>query len=412
MKHAARTWLIPAILAVAVALPRCTSNPARTAEGGGGTETVIGRLVDTEGKGVSEAAVRLYEDRSVPAPGNRGLIDSTSSDPDGAFMFEDVARGSYQIDAESRARSLRAIIRDVNVADAPVSLAAQTVSSAGSLTGWVEPQAPLEVSVGVAQSPYSAEIDAEGHFAFQNLPPRSHTLVVIVNRPGHPDVRLALDSQTVRVLSGRAAVADSMRYDTPDSGRLPLVFDDFDDCDGYNALGGLWRTYDDSDLGGTTIVTPIEGDEMTISPGRGGDGCALGVSYTLGETVSRWYPRAGMGCHFGTIFGLPRAVDFSKVRRVTFYAGGTAPNLYFSVLSTLDWDTHAEGRCEGLIDSGWTHYSVDLDSDVIGSLITDSTASWPTMRRFVSRITARTLDKEGAGGSGKILIDDIEIHFQ
>ena len=136
------------------------------------------------------------------------------------------------------------------------------------------------------------------------------------------------------------------------------------------------------------------------------------MSYTVGDAVSRWYPRAGMGCNFGEVFGIPRSVDFSSVRRVTFYAGGTAPNLYFSVLSTLNWDTHAEGQFEALADSGWTQYSVDLDSDVIGSLITDSTASWHTMRRFVTRITARTLDTEGAGGSGRILIDDIEIHSQ
>lgn len=390
----------------------CSDSPVQVS-GGSGSETVVGVLVDTAGLGVDDARVRLYRYQEIPGAESQRAVDSTSTDTGGRFVFEDVAAGSYQIDALNDELGLYAFIPGVAVEESTVvTLPARTMARPSSLSGWVAPQPPLEVAVVVARSPYVAVADSQGSYSFASLPAGTHTVVALVRNPTVPSRVIVLDTQAVTIETGQASAADSVRHTPLGSGQPIVLLDNIDDCDEYNALGGYWWPLDDKDLGGTTVVTPAAGEDLPVAPGRGGTGCALRIAYTFGAGTQTWYPRAGIGAHFGKMLGIRRAVDLTNARRLTFWAKGAANNLWVTLESTLDaGGAYCEGELGALSDTGWTQYAVDLDTSIVDPGSPDPVESWPVLRRFVTRLTIRTLDGDGSGGSGEIWVDDLEFHY-
>ncbi len=394
------------------ALPRCSGSPVQVS-GGSGSETVVGVLRDSAGLGVGGACVRLYRYREVPSAESRHAVDSTTTDTGGRFVFEDVGAGAYQIDALNDELGLYAFIPEVVVEESTVvTLPARTMARPSSLSGWVAPQSPLEVAVVVARSPYVAVADSQGSYSFAGLPAGTHTIVALVRNPTAPSRVIVLDTQAVTLETGQASAADSVRHTPLGAGQSAVLLDDVDDCDEYTALGGYWWSLDDKELGGTTVVTPAASEDLPVAPGRGGTGCALRIAYTFGTGTQAWYPRAGIGAHFGKMLGVRRAVDLTNARRLTFWAKGTADNLWVTLESTLDaGGAYCEGEFGALSATGWTQYTVNLDSSIVDPGNPDPVESWPVLRRFVTRLTIRTLDGDGSGGSGEIWIDDLEFHF-
>ena len=196
---------------VLLALAHCSQNPVRSAAGGGGTETVYGMVLDPRGTAVADAGVYLYHQREIPS--GEGAADSTVTDGSGEFRFVEVASGTYQIDVVASEANLRGLISGVVVDDAPVVLPPDTITAAATLTGWVEPQAPLRLIVGAAGSPYRATVDAQGDYTFARLPGGVYTLVVMVHNPARPNDPVVLDTQSVTVGPAHYGYADSIRYE-------------------------------------------------------------------------------------------------------------------------------------------------------------------------------------------------------
>lgn len=121
------------ILVFAFALFRCSNQPVQIGDGGG-TETVIGILVNTGGSGMSGAEVTIIPSGYNPVKGGE-LPDSmtTFTDAKGQYVFSPIAPGTYNILASHRVSNSKLFNLGVAVTEDTTFLSADTLKSPGAL---------------------------------------------------------------------------------------------------------------------------------------------------------------------------------------------------------------------------------------------------------------------------------------
>lgn len=164
-----------ALLVVLLAAP-VTAVPAAAADSGG---YVDGRVTNAENEPLSGASVTLIDTNT------RDVVASTTADQVGAYTFDAVASGEYEVSAvyDGESGSASVTVRDGTTTTADVVIQGAAPASAGSVTGIVTDgeNTPLSgATVKLVDSDgvvASASTDLEGGYAFEAVPSGEYQVV-------------------------------------------------------------------------------------------------------------------------------------------------------------------------------------------------------------------------------------------
>ena len=143
----------------------CCSDTPVASQGGSGTETVGGILVDTLGRPVNNAFVQVS---SIDTVNPQTFWDVTNKD--GKYLIEDIKAGLYNLEGHTSDTSL-IIFMDILYADdsKPLDLGIDTMRAPGSISGTVllDSTANPGVLVYIPGTSYSAYSDDSGKFVIK-----------------------------------------------------------------------------------------------------------------------------------------------------------------------------------------------------------------------------------------------------
>jgi hypothetical protein len=112
---------------------RCTGlNPYAE---GGGTETVIGMVVNDDGSTAAQTMVELLpSDFNPVTPGSPGYGTTVMTNDSGAYIFKNVPEGAYTLQAVQRNKNTRALKTGIMVTKDSVSTLVDTLHATGAVT--------------------------------------------------------------------------------------------------------------------------------------------------------------------------------------------------------------------------------------------------------------------------------------
>ncbi|MBD3393365.1 MAG: hypothetical protein GF418_14660 [Chitinivibrionales bacterium] len=199
MQHA---WLVLGVL-LAAAGHRCTQAPTQHAEGGGGTETVIGKIVNVAGDSVPDASIQLVPRGYNPVL-DGALPDSLTakSDSTGAFVIQSPLPGKYNIEARDAARDGMAFVSGVTVVTDTLDVGDLILQSPGAVAVTLPASAVAAdgyVYIGgttIKERVTDAAL-ADGYVVIDSVPASGLPATYYVRQSGDEEPVLLLDSAIV-----------------------------------------------------------------------------------------------------------------------------------------------------------------------------------------------------------------------
>ena len=361
----------------------------------------------------------VYSPQNVPAPSARVslisesdpsavlAVDSTLTNDSGEYIFENVKSGTYSITAVAHDSSFVTSHSNIIVGDSnPEASISDTMRIGGSIYGAVAiPSGPTPF-MQIQGTPFRAPVSANGTFTF-GLVPQGTYIVATLAAPSGPTSRVVIHIDTAIVSAKGSFVMDTIHVEPLYTGTGDLLLDNFEDGDIINTLGSWWWTFNNSNDGGNSTVTPGPGDtalKMLVSPGAAGTATCAHISYVMGTHGINY---AGMGCNLMPYYnGMVQTRDLRAAKRVSFWLRGTGGGLYLAISSHA---VASGGNTVLTLDATptvWTYYSINLDS-----VFTDATSvnQWNATRPFIDQFVF--VCTHDTPVQGEIWIDEVSFSF-
>lgn len=212
-------------LSTAAVLSACSDTDKTAGGGPSGTDAgnAIMAQLTVNGQPAAFARVKLSESESLDAADN----EFTKADKNGKVVFENVAEGTYTLEARLDGKALQ---KEVSVEGSDVDLGKEALEETVSIAGSVGDGA--EGTVKVRGMAHSAKVK-DGKFSMDSLPAGPISLVFIPNKKGADT-----SSTYMKVIAGESSTASTFAEES-----RALLLDDFQDSNYQNRFMPA-RTYD------------------------------------------------------------------------------------------------------------------------------------------------------------------------
>lgn len=231
----------------------CSDTPVAT-QGGSGTETVGGILVDTLGNPVNNAIVQ-----ATSVDTNNPQTSGDVTNKDGEYVLENIKAGIYNIEGRTLDTSLIIFMDSIIYADdsQPLDLGIDTMHAPGSISGsvFLDSIANPGVLIYIPGTSYSAYSDDSGKFVISHVPEGIYSVYYY-----YPGYIVGKDS-LVNVYSGSDTTLDT-KYLQPDPNDDPPaprhISATYDTATGVVTL--TWEKVKVSDLYGYYVYRKEDSD--------------------------------------------------------------------------------------------------------------------------------------------------------
>ena len=334
----------------AAVLSACSDTDKTAGGGPSGTDAgnAIMAQLTVDGQPAAFARVKLSESESLDATDN----EFTKADSNGKIVFENVAEGTYTLEARLDGKALQ---REVSVEGSDVDLGKEALEETVSIAGSVGEGA--EGTVKVRGMAHSAKVK-DGKFSMDSLPAGPLSLVFIPGTEGADT-----SSTYLKVVAGESSTASTFAEES-----RALLLDDFQDSNYQNRFmpahfyeGGWW--YFSFETNVTPDFITDDGDHRFTLEDEGGNIVAH-VAATFGEAVEDSsgeviWPWATVGIELGKS-DKTLCNDISSVDSIAFRAKGEGAIVFGLVDETQQKKDQLIAQYEITLDEDWSRFSVPL----------------------------------------------------
>lgn len=337
-------------LSTAAVLSACSDTDKTAGGGPSGTDAgnAIMAQLTVDGQPAAFARVKLSESESLDATDN----EFTKADENGKIVFENVAEGTYTLEARLDGKALQ---KEVSVEGSDVDLGKEALEETVSIAGSVGEGA--EGTVKVRGMAHSAKVK-DGKFSMDSLPAGPLSLVFIPGTEGADT-----SSTYLKVVAGESSTASTFAEES-----RALLLDDFQDSNYQNRFmpahfyeGGWW--YFSFETNVTPDFITDDGDHRFTLEDEGGNIVAH-VAATFGEAVEDSsgeviWPWATVGIELGKS-DKTLCNDISSVDSIAFRAKGEGAIVFGLVDETQKKKDQLIAQYEITLDENWSRFSVPL----------------------------------------------------
>ena len=337
-------------LSTAAVLSACSDTDKTAGGGPSGTDAgnAIMAQLTVDGQPAAFARVKLSESESLDATDN----EFTKADENGKIVFENVAEGTYTLEARLDGKALQ---KEVSVEGSDVDLGKEALEETVSIAGSVGEGA--EGTVKVRGMAHSAKVK-DGKFSMDSLPAGPLSLVFIPGTEGADT-----SSTYLKVVAGESSTASTFAEES-----RALLLDDFQDSNYQNRFmpahfyeGGWW--YFSFETNVTPDFITDDGDHRFTLEDEGGKIVAH-VAATFGEAVEDSsgeviWPWATVGIELGKS-DKTLCNDISSVDSIAFRAKGEGAIVFGLVDETQQKKGQLVAQYEITLDEDWSRFSVPL----------------------------------------------------
>ena len=337
-------------LSTAAVLSACSDTDKTAGGGPSGTDAgnAIMAQLTVDGQPAAFARVKLSESESLDATDN----EFTKADSNGKIVFENVAEGTYTLEARLDGKALQ---KEVSVEGSDVDLGKEALEETVSIEGSVGEGA--EGTVKVRGMAHSAKVK-DGKFSLDSLPAGPLSLVFIPGTEGADT-----SSTYMKVVAGESSTASTFAEES-----RALLLDDFQDSNYQNRFmpahfyeGGWW--YFSFETNVTPDFITDDGKHRFTLEDEGGNIVAH-VAATFGEAVEDSsgeviWPWATVGIELGKS-DKSLCNDISSVDSIAFRAKGEGAIVFGLVDETQQKKDQLIAQYEITLDEDWSRFSVPL----------------------------------------------------
>ena len=337
-------------LSTAAVLSACSDTDKTAGGGPSGTDAgnAIMAQLTVDGQPAAFARVKLSESESLDATDN----EFTKADENGKIVFENVAEGTYTLEARLDGKALQ---KEVSVEGSDVDLGKEALEETVSIEGSVGEGA--EGTVKVRGMAHSAKVK-DGKFSMDSLPAGPLSLVFIPGTEGADT-----SSTYLKVVAGESSTASTFAEES-----RALLLDDFQDSNYQNRFmpahfyeGGWW--YFSFETNVTPDFITDDGNHRFTLEDEGGNIVAH-VAATFGEAVEDSsgeviWPWATVGIELGKS-DKTLCNDISSVDSIAFRAKGEGAIVFGLVDETQQKKGQLIAQYEITLDEDWSRFSVPL----------------------------------------------------
>ena len=337
-------------LSTAAVLSACSDTDKTAGGGPSGTDAgnAIMAQLTVDGQPAAFARVKLSESESLDATDN----EFTKADENGKIVFENVAEGTYTLEARLDGKALQ---KEVSVEGSDVDLGKEALEETVSIAGSVGEGA--EGTVKVRGMAHSAKVK-DGKFSMDSLPAGPLSLVFIPGTEGADT-----SSTYLKVVAGESSTASTFAEES-----RALLLDDFQDSNYQNRFmpahfyeGGWW--YFSFETNVTPDFITDDGNHRFTLEDEGGNIVAH-VAATFGEAVEDSsgeviWPWATVGIELGKS-DKTLCNDISSVDSIAFRAKGEGAIVFGLVDETQQKKGQLVAQYEITLDEDWSRFSVPL----------------------------------------------------
>ena len=376
-------------LSTAAILSACSDTDKTAGGGSSGTDAgnAIMAQITVDGQPAAFARVKLSESESLDTTDN----EFTKADKDGKIVFEDVAKGTYTLEARLDGKALQ---KEVSVEGSDVDLGKEALEETVSIEGSVGDGAEGVVMVrGMA---HSAKVK-DGKFSMDSLPAGPLSLVFIPS-----DKKNDTSCTYMKVIAGESSTASTFA----DESRA-LLLDDFQDSNYQNRFmpahtyDGGWWYFDYAEENVTPDFITDDGEHRFTLENEDGN-IAAHVAATFGKefkdsTGTTVWPWATVGIELGKS-NKALCNDISSVDTVAFKAKGEGAIRFGIIDETQEDGNQNIATFEFTLGENWDHISVPLKD------ILDPQFSYTCVNQLVWNFTPNNEEK-----TVEFWLDDIEL---
>ncbi|WP_290735374.1 MULTISPECIES: hypothetical protein [unclassified Fibrobacter] len=336
-------------LSTAAVLSACSDTDKTAGGGPSGTDAgnAIMAQLTVDGQPAAFARVKLSESESLDAADN----EFTKADKNGKVVFENVAEGTYTLEARLDGKALQ---KEVSVEGSDVDLGKEALEETVSIAGSVGDGA--EGTVKVRGMAHSAKVK-DGKFSMDSLPAGPISLVFIPNKKGADT-----SSTYMKVIAGESSTASTFAEES-----RALLLDDFQDSNYQNRFmpartydGGWW--YFDYNEETVTPKFTDNGSSHRFSLESEDGNIVAHVAATFGEAVkdssgeTQW-PWATVGIELGKS-DKSLCNDISSVDSIAFRTKGEGAIVFGLIDETQSSQIIAQS--EFTLGDKWERISIPL----------------------------------------------------
>ena len=336
-------------LSTAAVLSACSDTDKTAGGGPSGTDAgnAIMAQLTVNGQPAAFARVKLSESESLDAADN----EFTKADKNGKVVFENVAEGTYTLEARLDGKALQ---KEVSVEGSDVDLGKEALEETVSIAGSVGDGA--EGTVKVRGMAHSAKVK-DGKFSMDSLPAGPISLVFIPNKKGADT-----SSTYMKVIAGESSTASTFAEES-----RALLLDDFQDSNYQNRFmpartydGGWW--YFDYNEETVTPKFTDNGSSHRFSLESEDGNIVAHVAATFGEAVkdssgeTQW-PWATVGIELGKS-DKSLCNDISSVDSIAFRTKGEGAIVFGLIDETQSSQIIAQS--EFTLGDKWERISIPL----------------------------------------------------
>ena len=374
-------------LSTAAVLSACSDTDKTAGGGPSGTDAgnAIMAQLTVDGQPAAFARVKLSESESLDAADN----EFTKADKNGKVVFENVAEGTYTLEARLDGKALQ---KEVSVEGSDVDLGKEALEETVSIAGSVGDGA--EGTVKVRGMAHSAKVK-DGKFSMDSLPAGPISLVFIPNKKGADT-----SSTYMKVIAGESSTASTFAEES-----RALLLDDFQDSNYQNRFmpartydGGWW--YFDYNEETVTPKFTDNGSSHRFSLESEDGNIVAHVAATFGEAVkdssgeTQW-PWATVGIELGKS-DKSLCNDISSVDSIAFRTKGEGAIVFGLIDETQSSQIIAQS--EFTLGDKWERISIPL-ADIL-----DPQFSYTCVNQLVWRFKPNNEEKTVI-----FWLDDIEL---
>ncbi len=338
-------------LSTAAVLSACSDNDKTAGGGPSGTEAgnAITAQIMAAGQPAAFARVKLSESESLDAADN----EFTEADSNGKILFENVAEGTYTLEARLDGKALQ---KEVSVEGSDVDLGKEVLEETVFIEGSVGEGA--EGMVKVRGMAHSAKVK-DGKFSMDSLPAGPLSLVFIPGKEGADT-----SSTYMKVVAGESSTASTFAEES-----RALLLDDFQDSNYQNRFmpahtydGGWWYfdyseetvtpEFTDNGYSHRFSLESEDGNIVAHVAATFGDA----VKDSTGETIWPW---ATVGIELGKS---DKALcnDISSVDTVAFRTKGVGAIVFGVIDETQKQGGQIIAQSEFTLSDKWERISIPL----------------------------------------------------
>ncbi len=336
-------------LSTAAVLSACSDTDKTAGGGPSGTDAgnAIMAQLTVDGQPAAFARVKLSESESLDATDN----EFTKADENGKIVFENVAEGTYTLEARLDGKALQ---KEVSVEGSDVDLGKEALEETVSIAGSVGEGA--EGTVKVRGMAHSAKVK-DGKFSMDSLPAGPISLVFIPSEKGADT-----SSTYMKVIAGESSTASTFAEES-----RALLLDDFQDSNYQNRFmpartydGGWW--YFDYNEETVTPKFTDNGSSHRFSLESEDGNIVAHVAATFGEAVkdssgeTQW-PWATVGIELGKS-DKSLCNDISSVDSIAFRTRGEGAIVFGLIDETQSSQIIAQS--EFTLSDKWERISIPL----------------------------------------------------